>query len=493
MDKETLKKLRNNEPTKRKTPSSERSNETETGTETIEELEARLAKLKQEQEMEEPLTREALAEEIRKQIQAEQEKEEQVTKNGMYYFKKGVAYTSLVTALSSFGMLVYGYQVASREPEIGESVTRLYDDYLGDHLAESGAGALHEGSPETPEDEEKDEKKDGENGGAGDQLAEKIEQEQARRIAGADFDNAVSSASTEDYVNARRYYDQTVRNYGIGSVFIPSVGIKLPLLAGTSDHNLLNGVGTASANQRLGQGTFIGMSHEMATSVLLGPIDRVGVGQKVYFTDFGQVYEYTVTVSETVHYKNADILQDKPGSNPRFVLYRCQGGNGTEYRRVLAGELTNVMPVSTAPEGVKAGLGLNVQRVAQGPTEQSRQMVQNVIGDLFGGQTVHAAEEEKTTDDSADDKLLTPDNIDDTLADPTLEPSQDTQKLNDRLTEESGEIGEIGPVQEAGFEDYESYNWFQRAGLKVYGLAGENYILFAAFVLGLISIYVILG
>lgn len=447
------------------------------------------------------LSREALVSEVRRQMANEQEIEKkgskyldsdyydelEIDEDGRalgYWARKTIAYTSLSLAISLFGLLVYGYQVASSERDVNQSVNRVYDDYLGDLAEKGSASGLNNGA----DDEE-----------ALKALQARIEEEQQRRINQADFDGGVSSASTDDYVQARQYYDETVRNYGIGSVYIPSVGLKQPLLAGTSHRNLLNGVGTASANQRLGEGTFIGMAHEMQNNVLLGPIDRVGVGQKVYFTDFGRVFEYTVTVSETVHYTNANILQDKPDSSPRFVLYRCQGGPGTEYRRVLAGELTGVMSVDQAPRGVRDGLGLTGQNMARGSTEQSRQFVQEAIGDIFGSQVVHAQEDEFDTSAAKESGLLTSEDIttweetdEDFFAD--LPTSEEIEASNQRLTEESTEIRHIKPVEaEQGFEDYQSYSWFERLGLKVYGVAGSNYLVFAGFLLGLIAVYFIFG
>ena len=173
------------------------------------------------------------------------------------------------------------------------------------------------------------------------------------------YQGEVEAVHSSELAEARRYYEETVREIGIGAVHIPSINLSEPLLAGTSHEALLNGVGTPTPDQQLGKGLFVGLSHEMQTDQLLGRINEVPIGEWVYFTDFDKVYVYQVTENIIVHMTDTELLEESPIADmARFVLYRCHGGYGTEYRQVIAGDLMDVYDREDATDKVQQGLGI---------------------------------------------------------------------------------------------------------------------------------------
>ena len=178
----------------------------------------------------------------------------------------------------------------------------------------------------------------------------------------AEYDGDVQAARSFELAEARRQVESTLSENGIGAVYIPSAGISQPLLAGTSHEVLLNGVGTPNADQVLGRGLFVGLAHEMPDpDQLLGHLGETDMGGDVYFTDFDRVYRYQVTHNDVVHMTQGELLEEPaPGQPARFVLYRCEGGYGTEYRQVVAGDFQESELVTEAEDAVLEGLGLTV-------------------------------------------------------------------------------------------------------------------------------------
>ncbi len=180
-----------------------------------------------------------------------------------------------------------------------------------------------------------------------------------RVMTEAEYDGNIRPVGSEELAEARLVYEDVVQRNGYGTTFIPSVGLKLPLLAGSTHSVLLSGVGSDNPNQRLGEGLFVGMSHNRGEKELLGPISRVNTGNLVYFTDFEKVYTYQVDYSARTHMREGDMLiAPEPGETPRFTLYRCIGVYDTVWRWVISGELVDVQPVEQVDNNILVGLGL---------------------------------------------------------------------------------------------------------------------------------------
>ena len=90
-----------------------------------------------------------------------------------------------------------------------------------------------------------------------------------KRINQANYDEEVDFARGAEIAEAKKNYHSTIEKYGIGSIYMPKANISVPILAGTSEWNLFNGVATARAKQELGEGLFIGLSDNLINDTLL--------------------------------------------------------------------------------------------------------------------------------------------------------------------------------------------------------------------------------
>lgn len=189
------------------------------------------------------------------------------------------------------------------------------------------------------------------------------------RIDEATYDNTIGFATGAELAEAKQHYQESIAQYAIGSLYIPKAEIKQPILAGTSDYNLFNGVATASQDQRLGNGLWVGLAHNMLTdNLLLDPIQDVQPNDEIYATDFDTVYVYRVLEQEVVHETDGEYLDpSKAESVPKMVLYRCEGEAGTEWRRVVYAEYVTSYPLSYASDDVQQGLGLAINHEAEAP------------------------------------------------------------------------------------------------------------------------------
>lgn len=181
-----------------------------------------------------------------------------------------------------------------------------------------------------------------------------------QRIDEASYDDEVSFATGSEMAEARKHYDTTVANKGIGFIYMPKSNISVPILAGTSDWNLFNGVGTNSPDQELGEGLYVGLSHNLINETLLQRIDQMSEGDMIYATDFEDVYIYQTLRQEVVHETDGEFF-DEPGDGElgKMLLYRCEGGYGTDWRRSLYAEFVEKKPISEVEGSILDGLQVN--------------------------------------------------------------------------------------------------------------------------------------
>lgn len=203
------------------------------------------------------------------------------------------------------------------------------------------------------------------------------ETEEARqdRIDNASYDEEVDFARGSDIAEAKKHYHSTIEEYGIGSIYMPKSGISVPILAGTSEWNLFNGVGTGRADQELGEGLFIGLSHNLVNERLLKNIDQMNAGDFIYASDFKKVYIYEVINQKVVHETNNHYFKEpEEDESGKMLLYRCEGKSGTDWRRALYAEFIESKPVSEIDKDILKGLEIEVDEV-----EETTDVVEEVI------------------------------------------------------------------------------------------------------------------
>lgn len=194
----------------------------------------------------------------------------------------------------------------------------------------------------------------------------KDKEKRQEKIENAEYGGEVTHVEGAAISEARLNYSSSVEEYGIGSVYIPSINISIPLLAGTSEWNLLNGVATASANQKLGEGLFIGLSHNLVNQRLLQNIDQAEKNDLVYLTDFTDVYIYKISEQKVVHETESSYLQEpNEGEDAKLLLYRCEGELNTDWRRIIYGDYIKKEKIKEADEKILAGLMIDVEGIKE--------------------------------------------------------------------------------------------------------------------------------
>lgn len=182
-----------------------------------------------------------------------------------------------------------------------------------------------------------------------------------RNALKADYTNDITFASGQEVVDARRHYESSVQDYGIGTVYMPSVDISVPLLAGTSEWNLFNGIATGRENQRLGEGLFIGLSHNLKSGTLITKIRDMAPGDLVYITDFKNVYIYETVERKVVHQTESKYFKEPlEDEAAKLLIYRCEGEVGTDWRQIVYADFIEQIPVEEMDSFILNGLLIDI-------------------------------------------------------------------------------------------------------------------------------------
>lgn len=175
--------------------------------------------------------------------------------------------------------------------------------------------------------------------------SEELKINDAKPVKKEDFDwgsvQLVSDADLQTITQTQRH-----DYYPTGFISIPDVGLKLPILKGLSQTNLLTGAGTLSPTQEMGKGNYGLASHLMPSEILFTPLKRVQMGMSIYISDKVHTYEYTVTVKEVVAPNRGDVMNEIEGKE-LITLVTCSDLAGTN-RLIVQGELIAVHVYETA-------------------------------------------------------------------------------------------------------------------------------------------------
>ncbi|MCY8544020.1 class A sortase [Bacillus haynesii] len=166
--------------------------------------------------------------------------------------------------------------------------------------------------------------------------AEQAEQNNAQK-ASFDFD-AIQPPSFMETVKAG--LDRESRAV-IGRITISSVNIKLPILKGTTNQNLLYGATTMRPDQKMGEGNYPLAGHHMKReSLLFGPLINIEKGDTVKITDFKKDYIYAVTSKQFISEMDTDVIQET--KEKEMTLITCDKAVRTEGRLAVKGKLIHV-------------------------------------------------------------------------------------------------------------------------------------------------------
>ncbi|MED4342443.1 class A sortase [Bacillus licheniformis] len=127
----------------------------------------------------------------------------------------------------------------------------------------------------------------------------------------------------------------------IGRITISSVNLKLPILKGTTNQNLLYGATTMRPDQKMGEGNYPLAGHHMKReSLLFGPLLNIEKGDTVKITDFKKDYIYAVTSKQFISEMDTDVIQET--KKKEIILITCDKAVRTEGRLAVKGKLIHV-------------------------------------------------------------------------------------------------------------------------------------------------------
>lgn len=169
-----------------------------------------------------------------------------------------------------------------------------------------------------------------------DLTAEQAEQNNAQK-ASFDFE-AIQPPSILETIKAS--LDRELKAV-IGRITISSVNLKLPILKGTTNQNLLYGATTMRPDQKMGEGNYPLAGHHMKReSLLFGPLLNIEKGDTVKITDFKKDYIYAVTSKQFISEMDTDVIQET--KEKEITLMTCDKAVRTEGRLAVKGKLIHV-------------------------------------------------------------------------------------------------------------------------------------------------------
>ncbi|MGR3741719.1 class A sortase [Companilactobacillus sp. DQM5] len=110
----------------------------------------------------------------------------------------------------------------------------------------------------------------------------------------------------------------------IGAISVPSVGIKLPIAKGVSNMVLATSGGTMKPNQKMGEGNYALAGHDYKSIFM--PTHDIKLGDKIYISDFKNVYEYEVYSKKAVEPTEVNVIDDVKGQKI-ITLITCTDNN----------------------------------------------------------------------------------------------------------------------------------------------------------------------
>lgn len=163
--------------------------------------------------------------------------------------------------------------------------------------------------------------------------------------ADADFEfEAVQSLSIAEVLKAQTTANQMPV---IGSIVVPSVDMKLPIVKGVGNASLAVGAGTMKPNQKLGQGNYALAGHYFEEKdILFSPLYKASIGDTIYLTDLTNIYEYKITTKEIIAATDVYVIDDIPNKTI-LTLVTC-ADQGTK-RLAVQAKFVEQYPFDKAP------------------------------------------------------------------------------------------------------------------------------------------------
>ncbi|NYV68793.1 class A sortase [Bacillus sp. Gen3] len=155
----------------------------------------------------------------------------------------------------------------------------------------------------------------------------------------ANFDyNAIKPPSVIETLKGSTSFD---KNAVIGQITIKSIHLKLPILKGMTNQNLLVGATTMREDQKMGEGNYPLAGHHMKNqSLLFSPLMNIKQGAIVELTDLKKTYTYKVFEIEIISENDIDVIQET--EDKQLTLITCDKATETNKRLMVKAKLKKV-------------------------------------------------------------------------------------------------------------------------------------------------------
>lgn len=152
--------------------------------------------------------------------------------------------------------------------------------------------------------------------------------------------NRASVEEVKSFMDSNKYND-VINNYATGTISIPSIDTKLPIIEGTTNEHLWAGATTYRADQSLSHGNYTLLSHNTGyDGMLFSSLGNVSKGDKIDVTSYKngskEKMTYRVTSKKVVSYKEGDVLSDT--DEQKLTLITCDVPRPTNNRLVVTAE-----------------------------------------------------------------------------------------------------------------------------------------------------------
>ena len=168
------------------------------------------------------------------------------------------------------------------------------------------------------------------------EIKENEEKEQPEEIF--DFEQVDEISPTATFLD-NRPIDKSLL---IGQLVIPSLDMNLCIFKGTTNYNLLRGLGTMKPDDKMGKGNYTLAGHNNGDRKLLfGALMDIKKGSIVRITDKTNIYEYKIYETKVADSTSLELLENSEAEKvgkPIISLMTCDKGTWTSNRFFALGK-----------------------------------------------------------------------------------------------------------------------------------------------------------
>lgn len=154
--------------------------------------------------------------------------------------------------------------------------------------------------------------------------------------------NRASLDDVKDFMDGKNgtkgQYQRVLNNYSTGSINMPSIGTKLPIVEGTSNQHLLSGATTFRPGQSITHGNYVLLGHNVGyQGMLFSSVPQLKKGDKITVNSYanGKMMQqkYKVTEKKTIKSSHGQVLDDS--DERKLTLITCDVPRQTPNRVIV--------------------------------------------------------------------------------------------------------------------------------------------------------------